>query len=694
MLRIFIADLTHTYIELASGTFPLGMGYVASYIKKVLGDDVEISLFKYPSDLEEKLNSELPPDVFMYSNYVWNQNLGLAFAEEIKKIRKDTLVVAGGPNISKERYKQKNFLEENAFIDFFILGEGEIPAAEMLCKYIDNNYCIESLKKSQVRQSLSIHEGELFVGENIDRIGVKRNSSVELVSETRNSAISELDDIPSPYTNGMLDQFFDNKLYPLVETNRGCPFACTFCQQGEEYFNSVSFRKYKSVAEELEYITKKMVKNSPGVAKIEFADPNFAMFKQDLKTTECLSQLQQKYGWPKIIGCTTGKNKPGQVIDAVEKVFPNSLIIYNSIQSSNPETLVEIKRSDISLDSYKEIQTEIQSRGLRSMADVILGLPLETKESHFNAVYSLIDAGVQEFTPNQAMILKSTELEEDSSTERYGLKTKARVLPRAIGQYKINNKMAYIAEVETIAVSSNTLSFEDYLSSRILHLLAMIYHNSGVFDVVDFVLKKNKINKSKLLSLMHQRIENRDSDILVMADSFVKETKGELFDTEDECLEFYCNEDVIKRVKNAEVGGNLLWKNVGLAFFRHWENVVNEVIISLNTLLDIDKDIIDDIQTYLLARVVNISVDNFEPSVAISLETDLISNYAGVEGKNFNMTITNDRYKSLVHYKTIYNNNPNGWSLMLAQLRVHSFLREAPLEQEKRTLELNAFNAD
>ena len=235
MLKVFVADMTHTYVALANGSFPLGAAYVASYLKKVLGDKVEVSIFKYPSDLQESIAKGNHPDIFMFSSYYWNQNLGLAFAEEIKKSNEKTLVVAGGPNISKDRHKQKEFLENNPYIDFYILHEGEIAVAELLCRYIENDYCIDSLKKSAVRQSLSIYEGKLLVGDLIDRIGMKKSKSVNLQSNGPNYSVDTLDEIPSPYTNGMMDKFFDNKLYPLVETNRGCPFFCTFCQQGEDY---------------------------------------------------------------------------------------------------------------------------------------------------------------------------------------------------------------------------------------------------------------------------------------------------------------------------------------------------------------------------------------------------------------------------------------------------------------------------
>jgi len=347
------------------------------------------------------------------------------------------------------------------------------------------------------------------------------------------------------------------------------------------------------------------------------------------------------------------------------------------MQSINPSTLREIKRTNISLDAYTKVQSEIQSRGLRSMADVILGLPLETKESHFDAVYSLIDSGIQEFTSYQAMVLKSTELEEDITSEKFGLVVKSRLLPRAIGKYKINNISIYVAEVESIIVATDTLSFEDYLNSRILHFLTMVYHNSGVFEIIDFILEKYNIKKSIFISVLYQRVENKSSSILMMIEAFVKETMGELFDSEDECADYYCNESNLIKVKEAEVGANLLWKYVGISFFEYWSEVVNEVIISISTLLHLDDDTLYDIRTYLLARIINISDHDMKQTVQVILKTKLLPEYFGVDNRDnfFAMKLSNNSFNSISHYRDIYANNPSGWSLMLAQLRVHSFVR-------------------
>ena len=51
--------------------------------------------------------------------------------------------------------------------------------------------------------------------------------------------INNINIIPSPYLNGVMDEFFNYPLVPMLETNRGCPFSCAFCADGQASKNKV-----------------------------------------------------------------------------------------------------------------------------------------------------------------------------------------------------------------------------------------------------------------------------------------------------------------------------------------------------------------------------------------------------------------------------------------------------------------------
>jgi radical SAM superfamily enzyme YgiQ (UPF0313 family) len=68
----------------------------------------------------------------------------------------------------------------------------------------------------------------------------------------------------------------------MIETNRGCPFKCTFCVQGSDYYDRVAQFPADQVIEELTYIARRIKKVCPSIGSLAIADANFAMFKRDL----------------------------------------------------------------------------------------------------------------------------------------------------------------------------------------------------------------------------------------------------------------------------------------------------------------------------------------------------------------------------------------------------------------------------
>ena len=51
--------------------------------------------------------------------------------------------------------------------------------------------------------------------------------------------LKNLDEIPSPYLTGLCDKLLAENFIPMVETKRGCPFKCTFCESGDDHYNRI-----------------------------------------------------------------------------------------------------------------------------------------------------------------------------------------------------------------------------------------------------------------------------------------------------------------------------------------------------------------------------------------------------------------------------------------------------------------------
>jgi radical SAM superfamily enzyme YgiQ (UPF0313 family) len=215
MKTIYFADLTHTAQGIHAKCMPLGAALVASYIQREFKDSLDVSLFKIPKDLELAV-IEKCPDILCLSNYAWNLRLTAAFAKLVKQINPQLIIIFGGPNFPYNENERHDFLNEYDCIDFYIFGEGETAIARLIQKIINHDFHAMNIKATR---------------EKIINCSYLTNDGSEVVSGEWTRTV-ELDQFPCPYTEGVMDKFFDLPLIPLYETTRGCPFSCTFCTDG------------------------------------------------------------------------------------------------------------------------------------------------------------------------------------------------------------------------------------------------------------------------------------------------------------------------------------------------------------------------------------------------------------------------------------------------------------------------------
>lgn len=546
---VYLADLRYNYSGvLANDCMPLGVAYLKAVMDRDL-PEVHSRLFVYPDKLLHALTHQ-PPDVLMVSNYMWCEALSFYVARVAKSINPNMLVVMGGPNIPLEDERQKEYLAKHPEIDVYIIGEGDFLATEIVKRYLDAGKSLKKMTDGYIPSS------------------VYRQSDGNILLEKSWERHKEIDEIPSAWLSGIQDEFFDGKLAPLVETNRGCPFTCTFCVQGTRWYTKVHNFSVDRIKEELHYIAKRIHEVCPSMGTLRIADSNYGMFERDIEISEYLGRMQKDFGWPMYIDATTGKNRADRIIESVKKVS-GALVLYQAVQSLDENVLRNVKRSTIKLEAYSQLQMHMRGRGLRSNSDLILGLPGETLETHLAAVYKLLDSEVDQVTNFQLMLLKGSELETLASREQFKFKSAWRILPKNFGVYG-NDK---VFDVEEIVISTDTLPFEHYIQAR-QHALASVafWHDNCFYDPVRFSVKAG-VKRSEWLAAIVPAMEAGNTTIRRYLDNFVAETRGELFDTREACVEFYSRDENFARLTRSEIGDNLMHKYQAIASFHIWPDV-------------------------------------------------------------------------------------------------------------------------
>lgn len=540
-LRIYLGDLTHDTVGLATEVFPLNVGFVAAYCQKLYGDRVELRLFKYIPKLEQALLAE-PPDLLALSNYPWCHNANMELFELLKRRRPEALRVMGGPNFPHTHEDQVQFMRRRPLIDAHVYLDGEVGFANLVGAALEAH----DLKEARAR----LREIPL------DGIAQHGNGG-GLLAPVKDVRKVSLDEIPSPYLTGLLDEFFDGRLSPMIQTNRGCPFTCSFCHDGTTKVNKVNQFGVERVKQEIRYIAERAPSS---VRSLFISDLNFGMFPRDQEICAELAQIRKTRGYPKYIDSTTGKNSKERVIRAIEQL-DGALGMTMSVQSLDMTVLENIKRDNIRLEDFLALKPAIRKSNLPTVSEVILGLPGETYESHLTTIGTLLDAEMDAVTPYTLMLVNGSELSTAEQRKKWAFKTKYRVIPRDFTRLKDGRK---IVEVEEVAIETSTLPFKDYVRARKLALVLRVSTGYGFKPLVRFI-NERKLRTIELIKALLAASEGPATDgsaaprkVLSLLHAFENQTRGELWDSEEDVINFFQDDKHFEGLINGDYGANLM----------------------------------------------------------------------------------------------------------------------------------------
>jgi len=560
-IRIFLGDLTYNTIGMSTEVFPLNVGYIAAYCKKQFGSKVDITLFKYIDELEASIY-ENPPDILALSNYVWSHRIGLEMFDLVHSQNPNVITVWGGPNFPQDLESQQSFMKNCSSVDFYVPIEGEIGFS---------NIVEEVLNISELD-----YKKEILFKKPIDGC-ISRNPDGSLQFSIPEIRTKKLDEIPSPYLTGLMDKFFDGKLTPMIQTNRGCPFTCTFCVDGADTVNRVNQFGLERVSSELNYIGEHVTNN---IHSLHISDLNFGMYPRDLEVCDDIVGIQKKYDYPHRVISTTGKNKKEQIIKAIEKLN-GTMSLTMSVQSMDEQILQNIRRSNISVDHMLALQPTIKKVGLVTASEVILGLPGETYQTQINTLKKLLAAKLDNIQVYTCMLINGSELNTPEQRKKWNFKTKFRILPRDFTTLR-NGKN--IIETEEVIVGSDTLTFEEYIELRSLSFNIFVTNIGIVYDSFLKFLRQNNIEVFDLFFQMVKQIDSAPPIIQKTFESFKNDTVEELWDSPEDIQAHYQEQAEYEKLLSGETARNIMQYHNALVRYScmdEWTQFAGNVIFGL-----------------------------------------------------------------------------------------------------------------
>jgi radical SAM superfamily enzyme YgiQ (UPF0313 family) len=391
-------------------------------------------------------------DLVGFSAYIWNVRLSLQIAAALKAQRPEVQIVFGGPQVPD---RAEAFLRENPFIDVVCHGEGEVTFTRILDAAAGRDF-------SGIEGTSCLRDGAF-------------------THTPRRARLKDMEQIPSPFLGGAFDALIeawpDEQWVAMWETNRGCPFSCSFCDWGSATNSKVYRFEMERLMDELEWLS------AHRVAFLFCCDANFGMLKRDIEIARAIVDIKQRTGYPSTFSVQNTKNAVERGYQ-VQKLLNQSLNAYGatiSVQSVNETTLANIKRANISTEAFTELQRRFAHDGVYTYTDIIIGLPGETYDEFADGIAAVIAAGQHNHIQfHNCSVLPNAEMGDPAYQARFGM----RLQPQAIRNVHARvDDVDEVAEYLDLVVGTDAMGPEDWCRAKVFAWLSDLAYFDRVLQV-------------------------------------------------------------------------------------------------------------------------------------------------------------------------------------------------------------------
>ncbi|MBN2796250.1 MAG: DUF4080 domain-containing protein [Clostridia bacterium] len=367
-------------------------------------------------------------DVVIFSSYIWNYEMSLKIAEDLKTINPEIKIVFGGPEVS---YDPINLLEQHHFIDIIMFGEGERTYFELMSA-LDENKSLEAIKGIAYRGN-------------------------QIVQNEKRALIDDLDEVPFPYSD--LSDLEHRKIY--YESSRGCPFNCQYCLSSTT--GRVRFFSLERVKQDLKFFIDEKVD------QVKFVDRTFnANPKRALEIMRFLHENDnQKTNFHFEIVASLLND---ETIEFLKKVRIGLFQFEIGVQTTNHDTMIAIKRN-IDFNQLSEAVIKLSdNKNIHLHLDLIAGLPYEPFQVFLNSFERVMALKPEKLQLGFLKLLKGSGLRVNANAYGYVFSKQA--------PYEI--------------FYNHYISYDELITLKFVEEIVEIYYNSKRFKyALDMIIEKH-----------------------------------------------------------------------------------------------------------------------------------------------------------------------------------------------------------
>ena len=423
-------------------------------------EQVEIAEYTINQQMDEVLREiyKKKADILCFSCYIWNRLYIEEIIHEIKKVQPKVLIWLGGPEVS---YDARDVLERLPETSGVMLGEGEETFRELMEHFNGQGKTLEEI------EGIAYRDGNGEIIENPWR------------------RVMDMSKIPFVYDE---IEKFENKII-YYESSRGCPFSCSYCLSSVD--KCLRFRDLELVKKELQFFI------DHEIPQVKFVDRTFNCNHKHAKEIWTYLMEHDK-GITNFHFEVAADLLNEEELSLIEKMRPGLIQLEIGVQSTNEDTIREIRRIMKFSDVARIVQRINKKQNVHQHLDLIAGLPYENLESFKKSFQDVYNLHPEQLQLGFLKVLKGSYMEEK----------------------KEDYKLVYKSQPPYEVLGTAWMSYDDLLELKMVENMLEVYYNSGQFSYTlarlvqtyenpyDLYLKLGKYyEKNNLLSLNHTRVK-------------------------------------------------------------------------------------------------------------------------------------------------------------------------------------------